>query len=145
MQQQQQGIGNAALQVQPYIVARMNMEEEERRKEYRAAAHAGADGRGALPTVAARVHDGAKTSEELAVALQNFATPAAGRGSTQVTAIVQHSHVQPSTEYEFADRIATDITMIREPHLLLSLIHTLQARIAQVRSERPTRSTKSWS
>jgi hypothetical protein len=145
MQQQQQGISNESLQVQPYILARANMEEEERRKEYRTAAHAGADGRGALPDAAARVQDRAQTSEELAAALQNFATPAAGRGSTQVTAIVQHNHVQPSSQYEYADRIATDITMVREPHLLISLVHTLQARVAQVRLERTTSARGIWS
>ena len=53
--------------------------------------------------------------------------------------MVTHTNPEPTTEYEFAERIRGDIQAISEPHLLVSLLNTFKVRMDTLRKENDQR------
>ncbi len=57
------------------------------------------------------------------------------KGSTSITQIVHHVNPEPTTEFEFAERIRGDIGRIHDPHLMVTILKVLQSRMAEIKKE----------
>ena len=60
---------------------------------------------------------------------------ASSSGSTSITQIVQHVNPEPSSEFEYAERIRADVSKISDPSLMVSILKVLQARMAEIKKE----------
>ena len=87
-------------------------------------------------TAVPSVHDPVGASPDvLMTAALSAASSSGQRGRVQVTQFVQHAENTPETEYQFADRIHRDVYKLHEPHLLLSVLKTVERRIQDLKQE----------
>ena len=61
-------------------------------------------------------------------------------GSTSITRIVQHVNPEPSSEFEYAERIRADVSKISDPSLMVSILKVVQARMAEIKKDYEGRS-----
>ena len=55
------------------------------------------------------------------------------RGTTHVTQIVHHQTPEPTSQYEYAHRITADVQRLSEPHVLMSVLKSVEKRIMDLR------------
>ena len=89
-------------------------------------------------------NNGATTLETrkklMSSALDAAGTGSTSKGSTSITQIVQHVNPEPTSELEYAERIRADIEKISNPHLMVTILKVLQARMADIKKDYEGRS-----
>ena len=60
---------------------------------------------------------------------------ASSSGSTSITQIVQHVNPEPSSEFEYAERIRADVSKISDPSLMVSILKDGQVRMAEIKKD----------
>ena len=73
-------------------------------------------------------------------AIEAAGTGSTSKGSTSITQIVQHVNPEPTSELEYAERIRADIEKISNPHLMVTILNVLQARMADIKKDYQGRS-----
>ena len=73
-------------------------------------------------------------------AIDAAGTGSTSKGSTSIMQIVQHVNPEPTSEFEYAERIRADIEKISNPNLMVTILKVLQARMADIKKDYEGRS-----
>ena len=57
-------------------------------------------------------------------------------GTTTITTLVHNATPQPESQYEYAHRMTEDLQHITEPHLLVSVLKSIEKKVFEVGQER---------
>ena len=68
-------------------------------------------------------------------AASGSAAPSSRAPTTSITQIVQHTNPEPTSEYQYADRVCADLEFINEPHLMMSILTTVRARMLKIKEQ----------